>query len=546
MNEVKHNPVIRWLPSFTDLAFLMPIVFFLRRGGGPSMIEGDTGWHIRAGEWMLANGRVPDRDIFSYTKPGEPWFAWEWLWDVIFAWLHQRGGMNAVVLVSLLVVCVTFAMVFRLARRKSGNVLLAAVLTILATVSSSMHWLARPHLFTLLFVIVFYSLLERTREGRMKLLWLLPALTVLWTNLHGGFIVGIVLIATYAAGEFVAWFIETDRDIRKQALDRGRHYALAALGCLAASLANPYSYKLHVHIVRYLGDPYQWNHINEFQPLNFRHGAAIFFEPLVVLGVMAVFWNLHKRRYTDALLVAGWIHLALMAIRNLPILVILATPVLALAAREWMDILLASGLSRRVTGFFEWLSETERDFHVLDRPWRTHAVSVGAAVAILLFFRSAPAEMRARFDAEKYPVAAVDSLAGTNGKIFTHDEWGDYLIYRLYPVGRVYVDGRSDFYGAEFCEKYIHVMEVKRDWEKNLERYGVDILVLPVDEALAAAAERSPRWRCTHRDKTAAVFRSAQVSAVSENDGKDCGREVAQLKHSGREAVQAKDKSNWR
>ncbi|MEN6533453.1 MAG: hypothetical protein ABFD89_07310, partial [Bryobacteraceae bacterium] len=85
MSETKPNPIIRVLPSLTDLAFLMPLVFlFVRMKGVTALLgDGDTGYHIRAGDWMLANGRVPDHDIFSFTRAGEPWFAWEWLWDVM-------------------------------------------------------------------------------------------------------------------------------------------------------------------------------------------------------------------------------------------------------------------------------------------------------------------------------------------------------------------------------------------------------------------------------------------------------------------------------
>ena len=188
MDNAKPNPVIRLLPSLTDVAFVMPVLFLFFRMSGTGYLlgDGDTGWHIRTGDWILQNRQVPSHDLFSYTKPGEPWFAWEWLWDVIFAWLHQHFGMGAVVLGSLLVICLTSAILFRLARNRSGNVLVAIAVTIVATAASTIHWLARPHLFTLFFVVIFCVLLERAREGRTRALLVLPPLTVLWTNLHGG------------------------------------------------------------------------------------------------------------------------------------------------------------------------------------------------------------------------------------------------------------------------------------------------------------------------------------------------------------------------
>src|SRR5947208_2887248 len=118
---------IRLLPSLTDFAFLLPLlVLFTRLEGIKTLLsDADTGWHVRTGEWILATRRIPVADDFSFTRPGEPWFAWEWLWDLVFGWLHQRFGMEAVVLASLLVLSMTAALLFRLVKSRCSNVLLA-------------------------------------------------------------------------------------------------------------------------------------------------------------------------------------------------------------------------------------------------------------------------------------------------------------------------------------------------------------------------------------------------------------------------------------
>src|SRR5439155_20547089 len=85
------NPIVRVLPSLTDLAVIFTILFvFICMSGTHTLLgDGDTGWHIRTGQWILANGRVPHHDMFSFTMPGQPWFAWEWLWDVAFAKIYD-------------------------------------------------------------------------------------------------------------------------------------------------------------------------------------------------------------------------------------------------------------------------------------------------------------------------------------------------------------------------------------------------------------------------------------------------------------------------
>src|SRR5438477_6282621 len=174
------NGVVRVLPSLTDVAFLIPIILlFARLDGAKTMLgDGDTGWHIRTGEWILANGAVPHQDIFSFTKPGETWFAWEWLWDVGAAWLFQHGGLATVVVINILILALTFALLFRLVRRHCGNPLIAIGATILACAQSSLHWLARPHLFTMLFLVLFLMVLDRVQEGGRQLLIVLPLLPI--------------------------------------------------------------------------------------------------------------------------------------------------------------------------------------------------------------------------------------------------------------------------------------------------------------------------------------------------------------------------------
>src|SRR5271157_5341938 len=209
MQDRRSQFAVKLLPSLTDFAFLMPIVFlFVRMEGVKTLLaDCDTGWHIRTGEWIVAHHGVPARDIFSFSRAGDPWYAWEWLSDVLWAWLNSLGGLGAVVLFSILLIAVTFLLLFRLARRKS-NAIVALVVTMVAAAASAVHWLARPHLFTLLFVVLFYGALERVRAGRTRLagvpyLLLLPVATILWTNLHGGFFVGILTIAAYGGGELL-------------------------------------------------------------------------------------------------------------------------------------------------------------------------------------------------------------------------------------------------------------------------------------------------------------------------------------------------------
>src|SRR5579862_9280509 len=213
MTENKTNPILRLMPSLTDVAFLLPLILLFGglRGVRTLLSDGDTGWHIRIGEWIMAHGQVPRQDMFSFTKPGQPFYAWEWLWDLGAAWLYHRGGLTTVVLASLLVIAFATVLLYQLVYRRCGNPLVSIVLTGLAAAGASVHWLARPHLFTMLMMLVFLTLLERVREGQTAWLWTLPVFMILWTNLHGGFPVGIIIVGSYGAGELMRAAVTRDR-----------------------------------------------------------------------------------------------------------------------------------------------------------------------------------------------------------------------------------------------------------------------------------------------------------------------------------------------
>lgn len=513
---------VKLLPSLTDFAFLMPIVFLFGRMDGTKSLLGDcdTGWHIRTGEWIVANHQVPARDVFSFTKTGEPWYAWEWLSDIILAWLNSHGGLATVVVASVVLLAVTFTLLFRLALRKA-NPIVAVVLTMVAAASSAIHWLARPHLFTLLFLVLFLGALENVREGRRQFhgipyLALLPMATVLWTNLHGGFFVGIVVIAAYGAGEILKVVLCADRSQVPAAWLKAQHYFLLALACLAASLINPYFYHLHVHIVQYVLDPFQSQHIVEFLTLNFHHPVAPFFESLLILGTGAAIWHASKGSYTEAVLLVMWGHAALLAGRNIPLFGIVAVPMVATAADAWLkrlpELEVAAWLKSMARRFSAIVSETAE----LDAVPRWHLVSVAGVllVAALVYAPAPPKRFRPEYDPTSYPAGAIAMLQkDSSARIFTNDEWGDYLIYRLYQGNRVFVDGRSDFYGDDFVQKYLDVMNVKYDWEETLGHFGINTILLSPSSPLTGALKESSRWRVVYDDGIAVVFQPAARAA---------------------------------
>jgi hypothetical protein len=544
--------VVKLLPSMTDFAFLMPIVFLFGRMEGMQTLfyDCDTGWHIRTGQWILQNHRVPFQDLFSFSKPGGPWYAWEWLSDAILAALYDLGGLRAVALAAILLLSATFTILYFLARRKS-NAVIGIVVTMAGAAAASVHWLARPHLFTLLFVAIFYALLERVREGSRALLWVLIPATALWTNLHGGFFVGVSMIAVYGIGELLAVALSADRSGYRDRLRAARDYFICAVGCLAASLANPYTWRLHKHVIDFLGDSYYGQHIMEYMSISFHHPMAMFIEAILLGGALASAWYVAQGRYTEPLLYLMWAHGALLASRNIPISMILTVPMVAEAASMALDRLpdlqVAAWLrsaGSRLNGVVAGMCETD----ALPR-WHMASVAGLFVVGALIWAPNPPKRFRAEFDPKSFPAGAIATLQRIpSARIFTFDQWGDYLIYRLYPTHKVFIDGRCDYFGTDFEKKVADVVAVSHGWDKTLAQFSIDTVLMPPSSPLTGVLKESSRWRVVYDDGVSLVFRSRNGGATVSAAGTEApeGSPAGPGSGRGREATktQASDQPN--
>ena len=503
------------VPSLSDLAFLIPILalFWCTTGVGWLLTDSDTGWHIRTGEWILRNGRVPAVDIFSFTRPCSPWFAWEWLSDVMMAAVHHAAGLRGIVLLSLFLLSLTSTCIYRNAVAESGHRLIAITLTSLGMAASTIHWLTRPHLVTPLLAAVFLGTLIRVeRTGKTHLLLVLPPLTVLWVNLHGGFFVGIVLLITYALGSFVEDLI---RENGVRVSTRAKQYALTAVACLAASLINPYGYRLHIHVAQYLGTSFYVQRITEFQSADFHSFSAGYFETLLALAIAAAFWHLASGRLIQVMLLLSWTHLALFSVRNIPIFAVVAAPGIASALRERLENACSSSSLNWPRRFRGSLSELENGLQLIashSKRDRFHCIPCLAVLtlAVLLAYPGHLKAMHAEFDRNRFPVLAASALSqqttSKSIRLYANWQWGGYLIYRLWPSLKVFDDGRTDFYGPAFVQDGLDVWDAKPNWSRILAQYDVNAALLPVDSALATVLRERPDWTPVYQDQVAVLF----------------------------------------
>jgi hypothetical protein len=154
-------------------------------------IGSDTYWHLRAGDWMLSEGSLLKVDPFSLTRLGSEWIYPGWLAQISLTAAYRWMGFPGLNLLTALVVTTTFAFVWKTMRE--GPLLRAFVLLFAATVSA-VYWSARPHIFTFLLTAITLWALAKFRRKGFRAIWMIPVLTAVWANVHGGFVIPILLI----------------------------------------------------------------------------------------------------------------------------------------------------------------------------------------------------------------------------------------------------------------------------------------------------------------------------------------------------------------
>ncbi|HTB14712.1 MAG TPA: hypothetical protein VK752_24235 [Bryobacteraceae bacterium] len=496
IENLLRNPWARvFIPSLSDLYFVAVMVWVCMSGGAAGweglLADADIGWHIRTGEWILDHHAVPHQDLYSFSKSGAPWYAWEWGSDVIYGSLHRAAGLKGVVLLAGVIIAL-FA--WTLLRRMVGrgvHLLWAMVVSLLGVGAASIHFLARPHLFTLAFLSGAVWMIELDRRestaASAKRLWLLVPLTVVWTNLHGGFLALIAVLGLTAVGFAIEAILQGK--LRRQDFQRAIRYGVLAAACAAASLINPYGYRLHQHVAEYLRSDWIRNTIQEFQSPIFRSENVLQFEALMLVGLIATGLLFRRGRIVEGLWIVYFAHMSLGSVRHVPIFVTVCAPVIAAELSDWWRAWTAGAKKSSLAGIVNQMSGDLESSFLRVSAWPF--LLVGTLVAM-----GAPIKWPKDFPSLIFPTKMIHEHSAQilNQRLLTTDQWGDYLIY-LNPQQKVYVDGRSDFYGAEIGNEYLKLTGGQWNWEQIMKKNEFTSVLLPTELPICQLLKRDPEWR---------------------------------------------------
>ncbi|MDX6766702.1 MAG: hypothetical protein SFU85_07920 [Candidatus Methylacidiphilales bacterium] len=483
------NNAARFLPPLAVFLFLLHLGWVLVDPDKP-LADPGTGWHVKLGEMLVREGRIPATDPLSYTLPGRAWVDYQWLSHLLMGMLHRAGGLPLLTAGWSLAFALIPLLLVRRLMHEGTPVLCAWFLAFTAYLVMTMHAQVRPHVVTYLLMVLLLGWLA----GGWRQRWWAVLLFPFWCNLHAGFMAGLVVLAAYAAGECAAaWIKEKHPPVREMV-------AWAGLGllCGLATLVNPWGWALHRHILDLLHMKMvsRWE---EYLPVWHHQGANV-----ALFAGLALFWAwaacAHFRKARPGELASGAVllYFAIGAVRHVNLFVIAALPLLGLA--------LASAFDRFLPGGAQARQRLLRDQRSSITTW---VYTLMAGMGFLALTLLMPGLFRRDLRGLQVSAEGLDAVGRlpVEVRLFHPESMGGVIAYTYGPERRVFVDDRLDYFGDDFfLHTYLPLLDGAENWREMFDRLGVGAALVPQSSGLARRMRDSTDWRMDWSDDEHILF----------------------------------------
>lgn len=428
--------------------------------------DGDVSWHIATGQWILDHRAIPTTDPFSFTWAGKPWVAFEWLADVIYGSAYRLVGYSGIAAVVTAALMALHAVVFFNACRWLRMALVPIILMDFALVPMM---LARPHLLVWPLIALWTWLMLRAREADRAPPLATALLMVVWTNLHGSFVLGLFIAALFGLEALVA------SPDRQRAL---RQWLIFGIACAGAACLNANGIDGVVHPFR-IAQLRSLPLIDEWKPSNPAVTPFFFAVLAITLGLIA--WKRPRLHPVRWLLLGALLALALLQVRHQAMLAIVAAMILPLGFAKG-ERAPARFANRRMA-----------------------AVVAAAGAVLLILVRAVLPQSPPENQANPWKlIAAVPPELRAQPMLNGYSMGGPLILSGIRP----YIDGRSDMYGDDLVLGYARITHGDaKAFGDSVRRWNIRWAMVPNDDKeLVGLLARSPDWRLIHKDAVGVIY----------------------------------------
>jgi hypothetical protein len=464
------KPSVRWLNWRTllggltlDRFLLGAMALIVFAAAACSSVQSDTWWQLRSGQLIVQTGRIWTVDPFSSTVFGGYWPNHEWLAEVLFYAGYVLGGLPLLLVACAALITLSWFGLYTLC---DGAARFRTLILLLGATSPEILWGVRPHVFSLVLLVVALLLVPGYRRH-----WLYPPLLLVWANLHAGVVFGGVVVAAVCAVGIVA--------------ERGhwRHWLLVGLASALATLVNPLGFDLWLYVISSFGDTTR-TYLQEWQPPRLDWPLSYPFFVLVLAWAVALIrgrrhWR-GRRDWTLLLLSLLFLLLGFRSIRHTAFFAVVALP---LITRPFAATVPANRRSAALGALHLGL---------------LLALVVGG---VLIVQRTWAATIA------RPPLAAgaVAAVRACDGRLYNTYDSGGPLIW-LVPERPVFVDNRQDPYPADLLFRAV-IAEQRGEYQELFQTYEIGCALVPVKQPIYPALQHDSAWQEIYHDDLQAVFR---------------------------------------
>jgi len=457
------------------------------------VLDPDIWWHLKVGDWIIDHSAVPHTGILSRTAASRPWVAYSWGYEILMSRAYAWSGLIGIGLYGVLLTLAVAYAVYWMLRRLSGEFWVACVGSGIVCSAFLFNGMPRPFFFSItLFAVTLTLLIEANRSGRVKPLYWLPLIFLLWANLHIQFIYGLFLIGLFVGANLIqhaAEVLNVKLDFLAAPTLPLTELVLVAIGCILATFIGPYFYHPYLVVYEYSKAKFTYSVIIELQPLNFRgysHFAELF---LTAAGFFALGWRRKLDLFKLTLMVAASI-IAYRTMRD-----------------AWFICLPAAAC---IADAFAPQTEVERSELTFCETW-LEKLGVAAVVAILLAAVANGTDFTQRgLDraiSSAYPVNAINFLRRNpvQGPLYNALNWGGFLMWYMpeYPVA---VDGRNDLYGDDLDKLFFNSQNAEASYTTDPYLNEAGVVLLGSEMPLAKILSVDPRFQLIYHDDIATAY----------------------------------------
>ncbi|HVA39844.1 MAG TPA: hypothetical protein VNF49_04220 [Candidatus Binataceae bacterium] len=493
-SRLTRNSLLRYSPAVVLLAVLI--------ADSNRHTDPDLWGQLRFGQDFLRHGRVLRHDPYGYSAPGHLWQDYEWLAQVVMALAYNAAGVVGLKLWKFVCTALTVIFIADTEAETGASPSIQTVVLLLASIGLVLVMQFWAQIFTTVLCAALLSLLARDNYRRDAPLWLAIPMMMLWANLHAGFFVGLVMLATYSS-------VTTLVDLR-EGVGWSRGFRLGAITGAAAfaTLMNPYGLGMWQAVGRTLSEPYKRAAIDEWQPMflamaeqwNQAHSGIVFYVAVIALiaGLAAAFAITPRGRDLPLVAIAAIMAVATcLSVRNMSLAVVASSGPLA------RHLTLAGQRRRRAAP------------SPIPRPVNQWLM-LGLCAALVV--QGGLLSKRLPWD-RAYPAGALSFMRKRNlqGNVLCEFEWGEYLIWHAAPADKIFVDGRYDTaYPPEVIHDYLLFRFDLPGGAHVLDAYPHDFVLISTAAAPARhLMERRNDWKLLYRDDDALLYARARASAAS-------------------------------